>query len=144
MCGPKHFSIFFFALMFATWSAPAGRADEVLSWNTAALDLVQQSAANPPKAGRDVVIVQASVYDALNAIDQAYSPLYFPPAVTGPASREAAVAAAAHQALAGIACGREIGSDIVENCARPIPAPRAGILALLGAACLIWWRPRRP
>jgi hypothetical protein len=102
MCGPKHFSIIFLALIFATWGLPAGRADEVLYWNTVALDLVQQNATNPPKTSRDLAIIQASVYDALNAIDRAYSPLYFQPAVTGPASREAAVAAAAHQALLGL------------------------------------------
>jgi hypothetical protein len=78
------------------------RADEVIYWNNVALDLVQQSATNPPKASRDLAIVQASVYDALNALDRAYDPLYFQPTVIGPASREAAVAAAACQALIGL------------------------------------------
>jgi hypothetical protein len=102
MCGPKYPAVFLLALLVAAWHVPAGRADEVLYWNSVALDLVRQSATNPPKASRDLAIVQASVYDALNAIDRTYNPLYFQPAVSGPASREAAVAAAACQALAGL------------------------------------------
>jgi len=102
MCGPKCLCLCVGFLIFATWGIPAGRADEVIYWNNVALDLMRQTAANPPKASRDLAIVQASVYDALNAIDRAYDPLYFQPTVTGPASREAAVAAAAYQALVGL------------------------------------------
>jgi hypothetical protein len=42
-----------------------------------------------------------------------------------------------------LAGGRAIGSDFVEDFARPIPAPQSIILVLLGLACLVWWRPRQ-
>lgn len=43
----------------------------------------------------------------------------------------------------GIAGGREIGPDLGEDFARPIPAPQSITLVLFGVACLIWWRPRQ-
>lgn len=84
------------------WSAAAGRADEVTFWNSVALDIMKESATHPPKVGRDLAIVQSSVYDALNAIDGTYYPLFYRSSVSGPASREAAVAAAAHETLVGL------------------------------------------
>jgi hypothetical protein len=84
------------------WGVPAGWADEVTYWNDVALGILKDSAASPPRAGRDMAIVQAAVYDALNAIDRTHDPLFYQPSVSGPASRESAVAAAAHQALVGL------------------------------------------
>ncbi len=72
---------------------------------------MKESATHPPKVGRDLAIVQSSVYDALNAIDRTYFPLYYQPSVSGPASREAAVAAAAHEALVGLYPGYESSLD---------------------------------
>lgn len=82
--------------------AAPSRADEVIYWNNVALDIMKQTATPPPKVSRDLAIVHAAIYDALNAIDQTYAPLYDQPPVVGPASREAAVAAAAYQALVGL------------------------------------------
>ena len=79
-------------VILATGSATA-RADEVTYWNSVALDLAQETTSPPPKVSRDLAIVHSAMYDALNAIDAAYEPLYSAPTVTGPVSREAAVAA---------------------------------------------------
>jgi membrane-associated phospholipid phosphatase len=79
-----------------------GWADEVTYWNNIALDIVKESATHPPKVGRDLAIMHSAMYDALNAIDRTHYPLFFEPPVTGPASREAAVAAAAHQTLVSL------------------------------------------
>ena len=46
--------------------------------------------------------------------------------------------------LNGITCGQEIGRYVFENCARPIPASRVGLLVLCDAACLLRWRRRLP
>jgi hypothetical protein len=75
------------------------RADEVIFWNGVALDILKDTATHPPKVGRDLAIVQASVYDALNAIDRTHTPMYYQPSVNGPISRESTVASAAHRAL---------------------------------------------
>jgi hypothetical protein len=81
---------------------PTGSADEVTYWNRVALDILKESATAPPKAARDLAIVQAAVYDALNAIDRTHDPLFFQPSISGPASLESAVAGAASQALVGL------------------------------------------
>jgi hypothetical protein len=64
-------------------------------------------------------------------VGRAYGPLDFPPALNYSLSDPC-----------GVAGGRAIGSDIVEDFARPIPAPETSFLVLFGVACLIWWRPR--
>lgn len=90
------------AIVVATVCMSAATADEVLFWNDVALGLVKDSATHPPKVGRDLAIVHASVYDALNAIDRTHFPMYYQPSVSGPISRESAVASAAHGALVGL------------------------------------------
>ncbi len=90
------------ALIVVASGASAGRADEVTFWNSVALDILKETATPPPKVSRDLAIVHSSIYDAVNAIDRTYFPLYCRPSVIGPASREAAVAAAAHETLVGL------------------------------------------
>ena len=89
-------------LVVMVWCVPAGRADEVTFWNSIALDIMRESMTHPPRVGRDLAIVHSSIYDALNAIDRMHTPLFYQPSLAGPASREAAVAAAAHEALVGL------------------------------------------
>jgi hypothetical protein len=99
---PKCFLLALLILLVVLGEVFVIGADEVLYWNGVALEIVQQSATHPPKTARDLAIVQAAVYDALNAIDGRYGPLYYQSSIAGPTSQEAAVAAAAHQALVGL------------------------------------------
>lgn len=74
-------------------------SDMVLRWNSIALAAIRTAAQNPVDATRTLAIVQAAVYDAVNSIDQSYTPyLANIPAPSG-ASEDAAVAQAAHDVL---------------------------------------------
>jgi len=77
-------------------------ADMVVQWNNNVLDAIRVDKTPPPKASRDLAIVHASIYDAVNAIDRTYKPYAVDvPALPG-TSAEAAVAAAAHRALVAL------------------------------------------
>jgi hypothetical protein len=74
----------------------------VLEWNQIFIDtLVTTSTANiaSPRLG---AIVQAAVFDAVNGIDQRYSPLFVSRGAPDGASREAAVVAAAYSAMVSL------------------------------------------
>src|SRR5262245_61890290 len=76
---------------------PSG--DMVLQWNDAALTAVRTAGTPAPAASRILAITHAAVYDAVNALDRTHE-VYLADALAHPrASREAAVAAAAHRAL---------------------------------------------
>jgi hypothetical protein len=77
--------------------APA--ADMVIQWNDAARDAVRTAGTSAIAASRILAITQSAVYDSVNALDRTHEP-YLVDALAHPkASREAAVAAAAHRAL---------------------------------------------
>ena len=77
----------------------APSADMVIQWNEAARDAVRIAGTPAPAAARIFAITQAAVYDAVNALDRTHE-VYLVDALAHPqASREAAVAAAAHRAL---------------------------------------------
>lgn len=92
----------FTGVILAVLISPPARADEVLYWNDRALDVMRGSAASPAQAGRAMAIVQSAVFDAVNAIEPTHTPIFYQPAVAGPASKEAAVAAAAYTTLVGL------------------------------------------
>src|SRR5262245_37933128 len=80
--------------------APA--ADVVIQWNDVLRDAVRTAISPPTVASRNMAITQAAVYDAVNALDRTHE-IYLVDALAHPkASREAAVAAAAHRALVGL------------------------------------------
>src|SRR5262245_48959722 len=76
--------------------------DMVLRWNEVMLAAVRVAGQSPPVASRTGAIVQAAVYEAVNAIDQTHTPYLVnipaPPWV----SQEAAAAQASHDALVGL------------------------------------------
>lgn len=74
-------------------------ADMVIDWNNVALDAIRATSTAPPIASRALAIMQTSVYDAVNAIDRIYKPYAVNLVAAGNASREAAVASAAHRVL---------------------------------------------
>ena len=90
------------ALLVLVWSGPA-RADVVLDWNGLAAQLiVGPGGANkvPPLGVVDLAIVHTAIYDAVNAVDGfPFAPYGVPPAVTTPASAEAAAARAGRDVL---------------------------------------------
>jgi len=90
------------SFIVAACGVSTGWADEVTYWNQVALEIVKQSATHPPKVGRDLAIMHSAMYDALNAIEGTHYSLFYKPSVTGPASPESAVAAAAHQSLVNL------------------------------------------
>jgi hypothetical protein len=85
-----------------SWPSIAG-ADAVLDWNAIAVNTV--STASPPRPGPvgflDMAVVQAAVYDAVQAIDGKFKPYRVQiPGASG--SPEAAAAKAAHDVLVQI------------------------------------------
>jgi PAP2 superfamily/RTX calcium-binding nonapeptide repeat (4 copies) len=86
-------------------------ADMVLQWNDIALDAIRTIPTPPPRAARALAIVQAAVYDAVNAIDRTHQ-VYAVDVLASPlASREAAVAAAAHTSLVSLFPARQAVFD---------------------------------
>jgi PAP2 superfamily protein/hemolysin type calcium-binding protein len=74
-------------------------ADMVLQWNDAVREAIRIGGTPAPAAGRIMAITHAAVYDSVNALDRTHE-VYLVDALAHPrASREAAVAAAAHRAL---------------------------------------------
>jgi hypothetical protein len=74
----------------------------VTDWNATLLDAVRTASTAPPLASRNMAMVHAAVYDAVNSISKKYSPYRVeidPPAGTSP---EAATAAAAHRVLVSL------------------------------------------
>jgi hypothetical protein len=66
----------FGAALALGWSADA-HGDAVVDWNTIAIDTI--STASPPRPGPvgflDIAVVQAAVYDAVQAIGGKYKPI---------------------------------------------------------------------
>src|SRR5439155_3330780 len=73
--------------------------DMVLRWNSALLAAVRSAGLATPAATRSAAIVQAAVYDAVNAIDGTHTPYLSAIPAPPDASEEAAVAQAAHDAM---------------------------------------------
>ncbi|MEG4068729.1 phosphatase PAP2 family protein [Microcoleus sp. Pol11C2] len=71
----------------------------VIEWNGVMLNAVRTASTAPPLASRNMAMVHAAIYDAVNSISKKYTPYLVeidPPAGT---SAEAATAAAAHRVL---------------------------------------------
>src|SRR5262245_26044429 len=77
---------------------PAG-ANEVLEWNTAAVDVLLAGGANNLTLTRGLTMVSVAIHDALNALNRRYEPYVFDGAAEPQATPEAAVATAARDAL---------------------------------------------
>src|SRR6266542_600165 len=75
------------------------RADMVTDWNSVALNAIEVDRTSPPKASRALAILHVSIFDACNGIGQNYQPYYVSGKPAGVASKEAAIAAAAHKVL---------------------------------------------
>ena len=76
--------------------------DAVLQWNAIALDAIRTDRTAPPLAARDLAIMHVAIYDAVNSIDHQYAPYISFVDVHPRASKDAAVAAAARDALVAL------------------------------------------
>jgi hypothetical protein len=77
-------------------------ADPVVDWNALTLQTTAAGAFNPPLESRNVAIVQAAVFDAVDAIRPRYRPYAVRIQAPRDASITAAVAAAAHTTLVAL------------------------------------------
>ncbi len=76
--------------------------DMVLRWNSILLGALRASTLSPIAMSRAAAMVQASVYEAVNAIDQTHTAYLVDIPAPAWASQEAATAQAAHDALVGL------------------------------------------
>jgi hypothetical protein len=131
-------------LALLSGAAAASASDVVLDWNTAVLDAIQATRANPPRATRAMAIMHTAVYDAVNGIDRRHAPYRV---VTAPplASMEAAAAQAAHDALLALFPSQsEAFATLLDSSLAAIPAGTARDAGLAhGAAVaaeILQWR----
>ena len=73
-------------------------ADSVTFWNNIIVNATQTGRPGPPSL-LDIALAQAAVHDAVQVIDKKYRPYHYTATQNAAASRDAAVAAAAHRAL---------------------------------------------
>src|SRR5207302_4342325 len=86
------------ALLALIGFSATARADIVTDWNTIAINTVSADTLNNRQV-RDVAMVHAAMFDAMNAIRPYYTPAMVSIRAKGYASREAAAAQAAHDVL---------------------------------------------
>ena len=80
--------------------SPGGaRANVIIDWNIATLKTTASAAFNPPLETRNVAIVHAAIFDAVNSIEHEFHPYLIKARAADSASPEAAAVAAAHFAL---------------------------------------------
>jgi hypothetical protein len=80
-------------------SADTPTSDVVLRWNEVHLQAIKTDRTPPPRAARNLAIVHAAMYDAVNAIDRTHRAYRVSIRPDGTASVETAAAIAAHRAL---------------------------------------------
>jgi len=76
--------------------------DVVLDWNATLLNAIATDKTAPPVAARNMAMVHTAIYDAVNAFDQSHSEYFVDAVAPAGASREAAVAGAAHGVLVNL------------------------------------------
>lgn len=89
------------ALETRTLMSHAG-SDVVLEWNDIAIDALRfdRTYGGPVRAARNMAIVQASMYDAVNGVERTHEPFFVSRPAPAGADAEAAGASAASRALA--------------------------------------------
>jgi hypothetical protein len=81
---------------------PPAPPDVVVQWNETALQAIKADRTPPPLAARNLAIVHAAIYDAVNAILRTHQPYRVSAGSADAASIEAAAAIAAHRALVSL------------------------------------------
>src|SRR5215471_1156314 len=103
-----------FIVCIAILGTPA-IADVVTNWNNSALDAIRADRTAPPIASRNLAILHAAIYDAVNGITRTHEPYLVPSAVPASASRQVAASAAAHEALVSLFPGSASGFDALHT-----------------------------
>src|SRR5262245_13941918 len=86
------------------------RADVVTDWNTIAVNTVSADRV-VNRQSRDMAMVHAAMFDAMNAMRPYYTPAMVSITAKGYASREAAAAQAAHDVLLALFPAQQAGLD---------------------------------
>jgi hypothetical protein len=111
--------------------------DMVLRWNRVMLDAVVVPGANPPTVfvHRPMAVVSAAMFDAANSFDRIFAPHVAYVEAPDGASRDAAVAQAAHDALVAVLPSLRATFDAaLEGSLAGLPAEAARDGARVGAA----------
>ncbi|MEG4169960.1 MULTISPECIES: chemotaxis protein CheB [unclassified Microcoleus] len=74
----------------------------VIEWNGVTLNAVRTASTAPPLASRNMAMVHAAIYDAVNSVSKKYSPYQVNIDAPAGTSAEAATAAAAHRVLVNL------------------------------------------
>ena len=83
-------------------SPELSRVNHVLEWNQIFYEMLIAERTANSSSQRLGAIVHTAIFDAYNGIDRRYSPIFIQGRAPNPASRRAAVIAAAHTALVGL------------------------------------------
>jgi hypothetical protein len=86
-------------------------ADTVTDWNAAVLDAIRVDRTNPPRATRNMALMNVSIFDAVNGVEPAYQHFHVVPGAPAGASPEAAAAAAAHRVLSAVYPAQQAAFD---------------------------------
>ena len=84
----------------------------ITEWNSVALNAIKVDRTSPPKASRALAILHVSIYDACNGISQNNQPYFVTGKPPGVASKEAAIAAAAHDVLVQLFPAQQAAFDV--------------------------------
>jgi hypothetical protein len=91
-------------------SLPA-QLDPVLEWNDLALQLVRHDKTPPPMAARNLAIMHAAVFDAVNSVTRKHKAYLTEARTPVGTSAEAAAASAAHRVLVALHPGQKAALD---------------------------------
>ena len=119
--------------------ARAQRAETIVTWNRILLATLVTPGAQPPTVfvTRPAAIVSVAVFDAVNSFDRLYQPYATQVNVPAGASRDAAAAQAAHDALVALFPAQRATFDaalVTSLAGIPADAARDGALVGAGAA----------
>ena len=139
----SRFARFALALTASITLAPAAvRADVVLDWNIIALKTTATASFNPPLEARNLAIVHAAIFDAVNSITREFHPYAVRLRAPDWASPEAAAVAAAHAALVQLYPEQQSTLDAAYNASLDLipdgPAKTIGVAVGTGVALRIF------
>jgi hypothetical protein len=83
-------------------AAAKGQLNLAVAWNQVMLTSFATANVPAPASSRLAAIVSSAVFDAVNGVQRAYTPIHVEPAAPADASPKAAVASAAHDALVAL------------------------------------------
>jgi hypothetical protein len=107
-------------------SSPPGATEEVVDWNVIALRSTAAAPFNPPLESRDIALVQAAVFDAVNSITRHYRTYAIHVRAHPNALAVAATASAAHATLTALLPAQQATLDSAyQKSLAAVPAGKA-------------------